>query len=78
LKAYKITDNEVIHMAYFLIENEGLLLGPSSALNCCAIVKAVRELGNKKRIVTIFCDSGNRYLSKFYNQSFLEKWGIKF
>jgi cysteine synthase A len=55
-------------MAHFLIQNEGLLLGPSSALNCCAIVKAIRDLKLKdKTFVTIFCDSGNRYLSKFYN-----------
>jgi len=65
-------------MAHFLIQNEGLLLGPSSALNCCAIVKAVREFGPKKTFVTIFCDSGNRYLSKFYNQDYIKSWGIDF
>jgi cysteine synthase A len=46
-KGYKVTDEEVLHMAHFLIENEGLLLGSSSALNCCTIVKAVREFGPK-------------------------------
>ena len=32
-------------MAHFLIQNEGLLLGTSSAMNCVAAVKAAREFG---------------------------------
>ena len=64
-------------MAHFLIQNEGLLLGASSAMNCVAVVKAARHFGPNQRIVTILCDSGNRYLTKFYNQDFLNNKDIK-
>jgi cysteine synthase A len=43
-------------MARFIIENEGLFLGSSSALNLCGAVKAAREFGPKKNIVVILCD----------------------
>lgn len=62
-------------MAHFLIQKEGLFLGSSSAVNACAVVKAAKEFGKGKVIVTIFCDSGMRYLSKFYNAKYLEGKG---
>ena len=71
-KAYLVTDEEAIEMAHFLIQREGLFLGSSSAVNACAVVKAAREFGKGKTIVTIFCDSGLRYLSKFYKKEYLE------
>ena len=76
-KAFKVSDEECIHMANYLLENEGLFLGSSSALNLCAVVKAIRQFGEGKTIVTIFCDSGVRYISKFYNRRYLESKGVK-
>lgn len=64
-------------MAYYLIENEGLFVGGSSALNVAAVVKYARK--NKgKTIVTVICDSGSRYLKKFYNQEYLDAKNIYF
>ena len=39
----RVEDLEALHVAYFLIENEGLFLGTSSALNLVACVKASRK-----------------------------------
>jgi cysteine synthase A len=53
-------------MAHYLIENEGLFVGGSSALNVAAAVKYSRRFKGEN-IVTIFHDSGIRYLKKFYS-----------
>lgn len=68
--AYTISDEESREMGEFLIKNEGLFVGGSSALNCCAVVKAVEQYPECKVFVTILCDSGQRYLSKFYNPNY--------
>ena len=41
-QAFKIEDIESLHMAHFLIANEGLFLGPSSAMNLVAAVKTAK------------------------------------
>jgi cysteine synthase A len=89
--SFRVEDLEALHMAYFLIENEGLFLGTSSALNLVACVKASRKFkrsilgkglgkGCSKEpvIVTNGCDQGIRYLSKFYNKEYLAKRGVDF
>jgi len=53
-------------MCYYLIENEGLFVGGSSALNLAAAVKQARK-NPKKNIVTIVHDNGIRYMKKIYS-----------
>lgn len=64
--AIRVTDEEAMAMAKFLVEKDGLFLGSSSAVNCFAALKLAMELGPGHRIVTILCDSGTRHLSKFW------------
>jgi cysteine synthase A len=71
--AFQCTDKEAVEMAYYLMRNEGLYLGPSAALNVCGAVKLARLLGPGKVIVTILCDGGERYVSKFYNPLWLSE-----
>lgn len=52
-------------------------MGGSSALNLAAVVKYAREHPGS-RIVTVVHDLGNRYLKKFYSNSYLSYKGIKF
>ena len=73
-KAYRVTDSQTLRMAKYLTSHEGLFLGASSAMNCVACVKAARELKEGSVIVTILCDSGSRYLSKFYNKKWLQNY----
>ena len=51
--------------------DEGLLLGGSSAINIAGAVRLARDLGPGHTIVTILCDSGQRYQSKIWNPAFL-------
>lgn len=67
--AVKVTDEQAMRMARFLVEKEGLFVGASSAVNCVAAVNVARSLGKGKRIVTILCDSGTRHLSKFWKEA---------
>ncbi|KAK6541123.1 hypothetical protein TWF694_008496 [Orbilia ellipsospora] len=67
--AVRVTDEEACLMARYLVEQDGLFVGSSSAVNCVAVIKFVKERGwqnSNKRIVTILCDSGSRHLSKFW------------
>ena len=59
----KITDEEAYEMTKRLAKEEGLFLGISSGANVAAALKAADILGDNKRIVTIGCDSGEKYIS---------------
>jgi cysteine synthase A len=74
--AFKGTDQEAVHMARFLLENDGLFIGSSSAMNCVGAVKIARELGPGHTVVTLLCDSGTRAVSKLYNPQYLAKRGL--
>ncbi|RLN81299.1 hypothetical protein BBJ28_00015346 [Nothophytophthora sp. Chile5] len=67
------TDQEIVDMAYFLLRNDGIFVGPSSALNVLGAVKMARELGPGHTIVTILTDGGVRYGSKLYNETWLKE-----
>lgn len=67
--AVKVTDEEAMKMARWLVEKEGLFVGASSAVNCVAAAKLAKQEGwegSGKRIVTVICDSGTRHVSKFW------------
>lgn len=70
--AEKVTDEEALNMARYILEHEGLLIGSTTALHIVASIKHILRSGCKgKRIVTLSCDDGFRHLSKFYNP---QKW----
>lgn len=64
--AIRVTDNQALAIAKWLVEKDGMFLGSSSAVNCFAAVKVAQALGPGHTIVTILCDSGARHLSKFW------------
>jgi len=70
--AYQIPDQEALPFIFDLIEQEGLLLGGSSAINVAAAVRLARDLGRGHTIVTVLCDYGTRYQSKLFNPAFLK------
>jgi cysteine synthase A len=69
--AYRIEDAEFLPILFDLVQQEGLVLGPSSGVNIAGAVRLARELGPGKTIVTILGDPGLRYASKVYNPDFL-------
>jgi cysteine synthase len=70
--AYQVSDEEALPILFDLAENEGLLLGGSSAINVAGAIRLARELGPGDPIVTVLCDSGSRYASKLFNPEFLK------
>jgi cysteine synthase A len=58
-----IEDEEALAMAQRLTREEGLLVGISSGANVTAAIRIARRLGPGKRVVTVLCDTGERYLS---------------
>ena len=73
---YRLSDQEAIPIIQDLLVEEGLLLGGSSAINIAGAVRLARDLGPGHTIVTILCDSGQRYQSKIWNPEFLAEKGL--
>ncbi|HTM28285.1 MAG TPA: cystathionine beta-synthase, partial [Rhodanobacter sp.] len=66
-KAYAISDRESFLTARELLAKEGVLGGSSTGTLVAAALKYCREQTTPKRVVTLVCDTGNKYLSKLYN-----------
>jgi cystathionine beta-synthase len=75
-RAYSISDTESFKTARTLLRKEGLLAGSSTGTLVCAALKFCREQTAAKRIVSLACDTGNKYLSKLYNDFWLEDQGF--
>jgi cysteine synthase len=69
--AFLISDEEAVTVIYELLEHEGLCLGGSTGINVAGAIRLARQLGPGHTIVTILCDSGNRYQSKLFNPEFM-------
>jgi cysteine synthase A len=59
----RVTDEDAIAYTRRLAREEGILVGVSAGANTWAAVQVARELGKGKTVVTIFCDTGERYLT---------------
>jgi len=75
-KAYTIEDAESFETARAVLRTEGLLVGSSSGTLIAAALKYCREQTEPKRVVTFACDTGNKYLSKLFNDFWLEDQGF--
>jgi cysteine synthase len=69
--AFLISDEDAVRIIYDLLEHEGLCLGGSTGINVAGAIQLAKQLGPGKTIVTILCDSGNRYQSKLFNPAFM-------
>jgi cysteine synthase A len=58
-----VSDPEAERMTTRLAREEGLLVGPSSGANVHAALKVARSMRSQERVVTILCDTGERYQS---------------
>lgn len=74
----QVDDQKMISMLYHLAQRDGLLVGTSAALNVYAAFElALKNRNSGKRIVTVLCDSANRYQSKIFNNQFLAEKNLK-
>ncbi len=70
---FQVTDAEMLPVLFDLVREEGLVLGGSTGINICGAIKAARELGPGRTIVTVLADYGTRYQSKLFNPDFLRE-----
>jgi len=75
-RAYSISDAESFAAARELLRTEGLLVGSSSGTCLAAALRYCREQREEKRVVTFACDTGNKYLSKLFNDFWMEDEGF--
>lgn len=73
---FRISDAEGLEWVDRLLAEEGLCLGLSSGINVAGAVRLAQALGPGKRIATILCDTGFRYLSTLYNPGWRESKGL--
>lgn len=66
-KAYAIGDKESFLTARMLLEQEGILGGSSTGTILAAALRYCREQTEPKKVLAFVCDTGNKYLSKLYN-----------
>jgi len=75
-RAYSIADAESFAAARELLRREGILGGSSTGTLLAAALRYCREQSAPKRVVTLVCDSGNKYLSKMYNDFWMFDQGL--
>ncbi len=68
---FRISDEEGLEWVGRLLKEEGLCLGLSSGINVAGAVALGKQLGPGRRIATILCDTGFRYLSSLYSAEWL-------
>ena len=66
-----VTDKEAFEVLQVLLKEEGILGGSSSGTLVAAAAKWCRKQTEPKNVVTFICDTGNKYLSKAFNKSWL-------
>jgi len=75
-RAYTITDAESFETAREVLRKEGILAGSSSGTLIAAALRYCRAQTEAKRVVTFVCDSGNKYLSKMFNDHWMIDQGF--
>jgi cystathionine beta-synthase len=75
-KAYAISDEESLDTVRALVQREGILAGSSSGTLVAAALRYCREQTQKKRVVTLICDRGDKYLSKVFSDPWVRDQGF--
>ena len=75
--AVRIDDQSALDTIYELLWREGLFLGGSVGINVAGAVETARRLGPGHTIVTVLCDSGDRYRSRLYDGDWLATKGLQ-
>jgi cystathionine beta-synthase len=69
-----VSDRDAMLMARRLAREEGLFTGGSTGVNLVAALEVARRLDDPAAmVVTVLCDTGERYLSKVYNDEWLRE-----
>src|ERR1700704_3069509 len=74
--AFEIDDTESFAVARELLRKEGILGGSSTGTLLAGALRYCRQQTEKKRVVTFICDTGNKYLSKMFNDFWMAEQGF--
>ncbi|HEV3119688.1 MAG TPA: cystathionine beta-synthase [Gemmataceae bacterium] len=69
----RVTDSESFHTARALARREGILAGGSSGTAVAAALRYARRLTGEQLVVALLADTGRNYLSKFFDDNWLEE-----
>ncbi|MBL8985691.1 MAG: pyridoxal-phosphate dependent enzyme [Gemmatimonadetes bacterium] len=70
----QVPDKEALGIARRLAREEGMLVGGSAGLNVALAMQIAREVDDPEAcVVTILCDTGERYLSKVFNDEWMQE-----
>lgn len=75
-KVVKVADEESALLARRMAKKEGILAGYSSGAVLAALVQVKKELGKNDVVVLLLPDHGSRYLSKIYNNAWMQHVGF--
>lgn len=71
-----VTDKQAFFYARRLARKQGLYVGETSGAGLALALDLAKELGPGKTVMFLLCDSGNRYLSKLYNDDWMKNNGF--
>src|SRR5205807_6246299 len=71
-----VNDKDSFLMARRLSREEGILVGGSSGTAVCAALRIAANLPADKLVVVILPDHGRGYLSKLYNDEWMQTQGF--
>ncbi|KAI8814709.1 tryptophan synthase beta subunit-like PLP-dependent enzyme [Cladochytrium replicatum] len=78
--AVHVPDAESLNMVYTLLDQEGIFVGASTALNVVAATMVAKQLKaegvEKPVVVTILCDGAGRYFSRLFSKSWVQSKGL--
>ena len=72
-----IADEKSIEMVYRCLDEEGLYLGASSALNVVAAKEVAEKMGRGHTVVTILCDGAYRYADRLFSDEWLRSKNLR-
>ncbi|HUL18750.1 MAG TPA: pyridoxal-phosphate dependent enzyme [Steroidobacteraceae bacterium] len=75
-QAFSIPDAEAFRTCRELLKKEGIIAGTSTGTLLAAALRYCRAQREPQRVVTFVCDSGNKYLSKVYNDYWMLDQGF--
>ena len=75
--AVYISDEKSIEMVYRCLDEEGLYLGASSALNVVAAKEVAERLGPGHTVVTVLCDGAYRYADRLFSDKWLKSKNLR-
>jgi cystathionine beta-synthase len=75
-EAFTVSDRESFDAARLLLKTEGVLAGSSSGALLAAALRYCRRQTRPKRVVTLVCDSGAKYLSRMFNDFWMSEQGF--